>query len=242
VRYSYGSHRDQWGDLVMPEARGDGLFPVAVLVHGGDWQAMHDASQMARIARDLQRRGWAAWNLEFRRVGPASGGGWPQTGEDVLAGVDHLGALDAPLDLDRVVIIGFSSGGQLALWAAAERCADHSPAPIRAAVALAGVVHLSRRGDPEVVDFMGATYEQAPELYAAASPASRLPLGLPTLLVHGADDVVLPVSMSELYAQKARAAGDDVTLVVVPGEGHMDPVDPGRSAWAAVVEWLDAWQ
>ena len=92
----------------MPAA--GGVAPVAVLLHGGNWQAAFGASQMAALASDLQRRGWAAWNLEFRRVGPTSGGGWPQTGEDVLAGIDQLAALDAPLDLRRVVLIGFSSG------------------------------------------------------------------------------------------------------------------------------------
>jgi fermentation-respiration switch protein FrsA (DUF1100 family) len=91
-----------------------------------------------------------------------------------------------------------------------------------------------------VVAFMGAAYEDAPERYAEASPASRLPLGLPTLLVHGDGDLVVPVSMSERYAEKARAAGDDVTVAVIPGEHHMDPVDPSSRAWGAAADWLEA--
>ena len=83
---------------------------------------------------------------------------------------------------------------------------------------------------------MGARYEDAPERYAEASPAERLPLGVPTLLVHGDRDLVVPVSMSERYAARARAAGDDVTLEVIAGEDHMAPVDPASGAWAACVE------
>ena len=99
--------------------------------------------------------------------------------------------------------------------------------------------HLARRDEPTVVDFMGARYEDAPERYAEASPAERLPLGLPTLLVHGDRDLVVPVSMSERYVERARAAGDEVTLEVIAGEDHMAPVDPASGAWAACVKWLE---
>lgn len=242
VRHAYGRHRDQWGDLLLPEAAPDaGPFPVAVLMHGGSWLAAYDLSLMAGIARDLQRRGWAVWNLEFRRVGPRSGGGWPQTGEDVLAGIDHLAEINAPLDLDRVVVVGHSSGGQLALWAARERRSTDSPVRVRAAVAQAGAVHLARTGAPEVVDFVGATYEQEPGRYEAASPAERLPLGLPTLLVHGEADPVIPASMSRRYVQRARSAGDRVTLILRSADGHNEHLDPASVAWAAVVQWLEPW-
>ncbi len=56
------------------------------------------------------------WNIEYRRVG--DGGGWPATFEDVAAAIDHLATLDAPVDLERVSILGHSAGGHLALWAA----------------------------------------------------------------------------------------------------------------------------
>ena len=242
MRHAYGPHRDQWGDLLLPAIPAEeGPFPVAVLLHGGNWQAAYGSSQMAAVARDLQGRGWAVWNLEFRRVGPTSGGGWPQTGDDVLAGIDHLASLDAPLDLARVVLIGFSSGGQLAFWAARERRSAAAPVQVRAVVGQAGVVHLARRVVPEVVDFMGATYEQEPDRYAQASPASRLPLGIPALLVHGEMDSIVPASMSRRYVEKARTAGDRVTLVLRSGDGHMEHLDPQSVAWAAVVQWLEPW-
>ncbi|MEA2310797.1 MAG: hypothetical protein QOE28_765, partial [Solirubrobacteraceae bacterium] len=94
---------------------------------------------MRPLAQDLCERGWAAWNLEYRRLGRLSGGGWPATFLDVAAGIDHLAQLAglppitaepqprvpagrrAPLDLSRVVAIGHSAGGHLALWAASRR-------------------------------------------------------------------------------------------------------------------------
>ena len=77
-----------------------------------------------------------------------------------------------------------------------------------------------------------------PERYAAASPAERLPLGVPALLAHGGRDDVVPPLMSERFAAAARAAGDDVAHVVVAGAGHMEHLDPAGALWRAVTTWL----
>src|SRR4051812_40277835 len=116
MRHRYGPHSDQFGDLYVPDGRG--RFPVAVMLHGGFWRAPRTLELTDDLARDLAVRGWAAWNVEYRRVGEDSGGGWPVTLEDVGAAIDALGALDAPLDLGRVVAVGHSAGGHLGLLAA----------------------------------------------------------------------------------------------------------------------------
>ena len=87
-----------------------------VLIHGGSWQARQGRIVMRGLAGDLLRRGWATWNIEYRRVG--NGGGWPHTFADVAAAIDHLAAIDAPIDLANVSVLGHSAGGHLALWAA----------------------------------------------------------------------------------------------------------------------------
>ena len=92
-----------------------------IVIHGGFWKARYGADLGAPLAADLAARGWAAWNLEYRRVG--NGGGWPATLTDVATGIDLLADLAAlpglgALDLARVVAIGHSAGGQLATWAA----------------------------------------------------------------------------------------------------------------------------
>ncbi|MEX1358272.1 MAG: prolyl oligopeptidase family serine peptidase, partial [Gaiellaceae bacterium] len=65
-----------------------------------------------------------------------------------------------------------------------------------------------------------------------------LPLGVPQLLVHGEEDDAVPVAMSRDYRAAAVAAGDDVSLVTLPGVGHFEHLDPASEAWRAVVEWL----
>ena len=79
--------RDQVADLYPPA--GDGPFPVVVVVHGGFWRARFGLELMHDVCRDLQMRGLAAWNVEYRRLG--TGGGWPVSLEDVQLAIAALG-------------------------------------------------------------------------------------------------------------------------------------------------------
>ena len=124
---AYGPSPDHVGDLYLPRRaphrdghRNAGPAPVIALLHGGFWRMPYSRDHIAPIAVDLADRGFAVWNLEYRRVG-AAGGGWPGTLQDVGAGIDHLATLaqdGAPVDLDRVTVVGHSAGGHLALWSA----------------------------------------------------------------------------------------------------------------------------
>lgn len=241
-RHPYGRARGQFCELFHPE--GDGPFPVAVVLHGGFWHAQYGRKETHALCADLVRRGWAAWNVEYRRLGALSGGGYPQTLDDVAAAVDHLAEAPAHqagmLDTARVVAIGHSAGGHLAAWLATRTAPRVA---VTGVVAQAGVVDLRMASalalSEGVVDrFLGGTPAAVPERYAAASPAERLPLGVPVLLTHGARDATVPPAMSEAFAAAARAAGDDVELVVAPGENHRGHLDPANPLWQAVTAWI----
>jgi len=231
--HAYGNKRSQFGELFLPA--GDGPFPVAVLIHGGFWKAQYGRKLMHPLCHDLAARGWAAWNLEYRRLGRLSGGGWPKTLDDVAEAIDHLHELLAPLDLSRVVAIGHSAGGHLAAWSATR---DDPRVPVTGVVSQAGVLDLHRAWEWQLSNgvvrrLLGGTPEQQPERYAAASPAARLPLGVPALLTHGGQDDIVPPAMSEEFA---RATGCD--LVLLPDEDHFGHLDPENRLWRAVIEWL----
>ena len=241
-RHPYGKARSQFGELLVPG--GEGPWPVAVMLHGGFWKARYGRKLMRPLCADLAARGWAAFNVEYRRLGRLSGGGFPRTLDDVAAAVDHLALLpargDGVLDLERVVAIGHSAGGHLAAWLATR---DEPRVRVTGVVSQAGVVDL-RLGSElglsrgVVHRFMGATPAAAPERYAAASPAERLPLGVPLLLTHGGRDATVPPVMSERFAAAALAAGDRVELVIEPREDHFGHLDPENPLWRAVTAWL----
>ncbi len=86
---------------------------------------------------------------------------------------------------------------------------------------------------------LGGTPDELPERYALANPARQIPLEIPVLLVHGAEDRTVSVGQSRDYAQAATAAGAAVELVEPPGAMHRDHVDPRSAAWAAVTSRLD---
>jgi acetyl esterase/lipase len=236
-RHDYGSDRSQAGDLHLPSGRGS--HPVAVVLHGGYWQTRYGKLVTRPLSLDLASRGWATWNLEYRRLGSGrgGGGGWPMTFEDVAAGVDHLQALDAPLDLSRVVLVGHSAGGQLALWAASRGslppgALGGSPrVAATAVVALAPVTDLVR-ARVHAEQLLGGTVEQRPDRWAQADPVRAGAPGVPALVVHPTGDETVPVARSRAYAARTG-----VELVETPGR-HRDPIDPGTPSWAAAVGWL----
>jgi acetyl esterase/lipase len=236
--HRYGPDPSQVADLHLPE--GEGRWPVAVVIHGGYWRARYDRTLMDAVCADLAGHGWAAWNLEYRRIGAGGTGGWPQTFDDVAAGIDHLALVDAPIDRGRVCAIGHSAGGDLALWAAAR---GQYQVPVHRVVGQAAVSDLraaARLGlsDGAAIELLGGTPDEVPERYAAASPAELLPFGVPVLLVHGARDDTVPLAFSvELHAA-ALAAGDVCDLVVGEHDGHFEHIDPASAAWATVRTWL----
>jgi acetyl esterase/lipase len=244
--FAYGPEPLQVAELRLP--RGPGPHPVVVVVHGGCWQAAWGFDHVRSLATALTAEGWATWSLEYRRLGDA-GGGWPGTFEDVARGADRLreAARDHPLDLDRVVALGHSAGGHLALWLASRprRGSPAAGAPAADPLRLRGVVSLGGVTDLRAGAAEGLCGDAIPQLLGApphdlalrlreVSPIERLPLGVPVRLVCGARDEVVPLEQARAYEAAARAAGDPVAVVVVEDAGHFELVDPKSPAWPAV--------
>jgi acetyl esterase/lipase len=233
ARIAYGAAPQQFGDLRLP--KGAGPHPVAIVIHGGYWRSAYGLDHIGHLCAGLTRAGVATWSLEYRRIGDP-GGGWPGAGEDVLRGAGYLRTLAEryPLDLTRVVAVGHSAGGQLALWLAAQR-----KVPLRGVVSLAGIADLRRAWElglsrGVVAELLGGTPLENPERYRQASPIELVPLGVPERLLHGTRDDVAPIEISRRFQAAAAAAGDDARLIEVRDAGHFDLIDPRTRAWAQV--------
>ncbi len=248
AKIAYGPAPQQYAELRLPA--GPGPFPVVVVIHGGCYGDYAAADYMAHLASALVKEGWATWNLEYRRE-HEPGGGWPGTFLDVGNGVDALrdAAGHYPLDLDRTVALGHSAGGQLALWLAARRRLPRSselyadrPLPLKGVLSLAGIVDMRAfaeygRGPcgERHLRVVGGTPAQQPARYALVSPAELLPLGVPQVLVWGADDRIVPESLFLDYERRARAAGDPVEVIVLPHAGHHDLNSAAAPGWPKIV-------
>ena len=139
VRLGYGSDPNQFLDLRLPASKRKTKYPLVINNHGGYWRAKYSLDQAGHLCAALTARGLASANLEYRRVGN-DGGGWPGTFEDLRSAYQFLVQNSSAhnLDAEKIVVMGHSAGGQLALCLAA-----HEPRVTRV-VSLAGVVDLQR--------------------------------------------------------------------------------------------------
>lgn len=239
----YGSDPLHVVDVWLPS--GDGPYPTVVMVHGGCWEThVADRHIMDWAADDLRKHGIAVWNIDYRGV-DRPGGGYPGTFLDVAAAADALRAHAADLKLDtrRVVAVGHSAGGHLALWLAARPRLPRSsplhsanPLPIVSVVSLGGIPDLALASRVENGCGTKITAELAGGHFEETSVPSLAPLGVQQELVNGLNDPIIPAVFATDYQKRMEASGDRVHIDWVPDTGHFELIAPGSKAWAVAVE------
>ncbi|MDN5726463.1 MAG: hypothetical protein L0G99_11115, partial [Propionibacteriales bacterium] len=218
----YGSEVDQ-----VFETYGPANGPLVVVVHGGYFRSTIDRTHARPMARALATSGLRVVLTEYRRVP-----GRPElTMDDLRLLEDHLTAHG-----DRPALwLGHSAGGLLVLQRATDR--TRPPVPV---IALAGVTGLIRAaaegvGDGAIVGWMGGSPADLPGAYDQADPQVRLSRPYdhdqdhPTpkiWLLHGTDDVTVPVSHSVTFGAPAT---------IIHGAHHYDLIDPESPYWPRVV-------
>ena len=221
-----------WGpeaDDVADVRLGSDVLPLVVMLHGGFWRPGYDRSHVRPRTEAIAAAGWTVAAPEYRRLP-----GRPDaTVDDVRAAVRIL-----PVELrgrfdGRVIVMGHSAGGHLALWAASA-----APAPgLIATIALAPVADLlgadrEHLGDGAVAAFLGGRASARPDL----DPVRTVSSAAPVLLLHGVDDETVPLSQSHAYV----VAHPHASLHELRGAGHLAVIDPLSSAWLTVLSVLEA--
>ena len=236
ARIAYGKAPQQFGDIFLPH--GAGPHPAVIFIHGGFWRNAYSLDHAGHLCAALARAGAAVWSLEYRRLGDP-GGEWAGMSDDMVRGAQQLVVVATRynLDLKRVIAVGHSAGGQLALWLAAQQVVD-----LRGVVPLAAVSDLRRAyalqlNDGVVGQLLGGSPDRVPQRYAAASPTELLPIAVPQRLLHGTADQVVPFEMSQRFAKASKNA----KLIPLPGVGHYELIDPRSKVWPTIEKNILAW-
>lgn len=245
-------------DLYVPRGT-SGTRPGVVILHHGGWNG-GDKSSLNEQAARLARAGFVVGNANYRL---APGVHFPTPVEDARCTISYMRAHAAELHLDpdRIAVLGYSAGANLAGLVGLTDPLPETDCPtgrtgLPAAVILgAGPVDLltlPSLGDDALVQYVGATKADNLDLYKQASPLHRVrPNAPPFLLLHGTGDLYVPSAQPRQLREALLAQGNDVELLLLTGSGHTfnagfepgagnfgDLVIDGPEAWPVLITFL----
>lgn len=220
---TYGEHQDQIADIRY--ARVDHSRPLLVLIHGGFWKPEYDREHTEAMSSALSELGWTVLTLEYRRIP-----GQPDLlVQDIAAALRELPTKVKKHD-GRVILIGHSAGGHLALWAATQNLDVHA------------VLALAPAADLQLADSLNLG-ENAVRRFLGTEPASRpdldpMMLAVPkanVMILQGKADEIVPPSVPLAYKSRFPA----VSYEEIDECGHFALIDPQTQAWQSVVDTLN---
>jgi acetyl esterase/lipase len=238
IAYAAGKSGPLTLDVYRPAGPG-GPRPVLLFLHGGGWirGSKHDAlpdvypspaypDRTWPSMLPYVKRGLALVTLDYRLAAEAPA---PAAVEDCRRGLEWISAHGAQYGLDpaRVVTIGASAGGHLALMVAFTNGgrAETGTGRVVGAIDLYGITEVGPllappTERPWAVEWIGG--EPDPQARARrVSPLSLVRAGVPPVLIAHSDvDAVVPYEQAERLVRTLRAAGVAVELVTFPGAEH----------------------
>jgi acetyl esterase/lipase len=223
--------------LDVYRARGAGSHPAVLVIHGGEWR-YGDKESWAPEALRLARAGFVAFVIDYRMAcpgtantlcganplpcaAPTCGFHYPDEVSDARSALRwvrrHARAYGA--DPRRIAALGGDAGGQLALLLATT--GGGQAGRLKAVVSWSGPTDLvAIAASPNVMNYIGCSYQTCPGRYLDASPADHVSHGDPPTYLANSDHELVPLSQATSFAQKLRRARVPVRLRVVSGFLH----------------------
>ncbi|KAA1260928.1 Carboxylesterase NlhH [Rubripirellula obstinata] len=239
-RYSANAKRFGFCDVYLPgSAPPVSGYPVVLVIHGGGWMS-GDKWTLESYCRSLADVGIAAVSINYRL---APDDKFPSQIDDVRSAMlwTREQSKSLSLDMQKFGLFGYSAGGHLALLAAS--LADET-IKVQAAASdwsvddprwklLPPVKAVCAGGPPcdfenlpidntAMAYFLGGSRRERSELYTSASPLAHVSKDDPaTKIIHGDQDIIVPIAGAKVFGAKQKELGVDHHLSVISGQGHM---------------------
>jgi acetyl esterase/lipase len=216
--FSYGKSVDQVIDFYLPV---ESDKPTIVLIHGGYWRPEYDRKHLAPLAKKFADLGWPVALIEYRRII----GNPDAMMSDVVSAIEEVVGRN-----NKLILIGHSAGGHLALLAA-------NKLSVLGVIALAPVTDLVKTEELDLDEGAASDFLGAPaSLRADLDPMRQPVLTVPTTLIHGALDIRVPVAFARDYV--AKAASSHIKLIELENIGHFEVIDPRHKTMELLLEQL----
>lgn len=240
----YARHEETVLDIVQARAPALGDRPGAIMFHAGGWVDGTKESIMKSFVLPFVERGFVVANVEYRLAKSATA---PAAVEDALAAAkwfrDH--AAEYKVDAARIIVLGESAGGQLALLT------GMLPDSTKLGPTIKIAAILDFYGVADVADQVSGPHQQPyaaewiPEqagrmdLARQMTPMTYVRRGLPPVLaIHGDADPVVPYEQSVGLVKALKAAGDQADLITVSGGKHGFTAEQSAKMWPEAFKWL----
>lgn len=217
-------------DLYLPPKE-KGPSPVLINIHGGGWN--HGVKESQTGYNSFFKKGFAVANIEYRMTPQATA---PAAVEDTRCALIYLinNAKELNIDVNKIVIMGGSSGGHLALMGGLlgnnhlfdGNCAGVENIKVAAIIDKYGITDVWDWGYGTNLTSKSATkwlgqYAKDKQFAASVSPITYVNRNSPPVfIVHGDSDPTVPYQQSVDLHNKLEAAGVRTEFITVPGGMH----------------------
>jgi acetyl esterase/lipase len=238
VRYS--RYAETVLDIFQPRSPALKDRPAAIVIHGGGWVSGAKEDVVQVLCAPLVERGFVVANVDYRLAAAAPA---PAAVNDIFEAAAWLAQRSAGYRIDpkRIITIGHSAGGELALMAAlAPESAGFGPATkIAAVVNISGVADVAGQIERDyVATWLGAAADRM-DLARRLSPLTYVRKGAPPVLtIHGDADASVPYEQAVRLTSALKQAGSDAELITVKGAGHEFGRDQVNWLWPQIFKWL----
>ena len=229
VVYTSGSKWQQKLDLYLPAKSGK-PSPAIINIHGGGWNHGTKESQSSGFS-NFFKNGFAVANVEYRMIPEAEA---PAAIEDIRCALIYLikNASELNIDPNKIVIMGGSAGGHLALLAGLmgnnhlfdTNCKGVEKVKVAAIIDKYGIADMDSFTNitkyKSAIKWLGKnSTNQA--FINSVSPVTYLnKKSPPVFIVHGDGDPIVPYSQSVGLHKKLEEAGVQTEFITVPGGLH----------------------